>query len=434
MKQIIIDGQTYNLSETGLDIFPNDRIKSGLLYSALDIMNNCLDTIFKIMTGEFPKAFRPKLYVSNSLECNAFAYMGKDIIIHSGLILSAAKLIEQRYSEELLKKHNILNDYSHSKVLSGLRVYLWRYVVLHELYHIWEGHYTWLCLYDTDDSGNIVPRIAGLSDRFFDEAESSLSVSTSLSNLAFQKNMTLQALEFSADSCAVSMLVNLLKYDTDSKGIKDTIQFTKNEIALIIGALATAFCLFDGNAGANFDVLKYNLACTTHPIPSIRLFYAEEIAESMLRHHFAKDEEIETIESEWQKIICDVEPEYKGKIDLGQVFYYTAYTKKAQMHICNVKRRLREIRKTLKPFILANEATELDEEDLEYTPDAEWFTEEGVSLKGWVNPATGKATAIKAPDSKTVIKKYKTGVNDPCPCGSGKKFKKCCRGNGRYDD
>lgn len=154
----------------------------------------------------------------------------------------------------------------------------------------------------------------------------------------------------------------------------------------------------------------------------------------MLRHYFAKDEEIETIESEWQKIICDVEPEYKGKIDLGQVFYYTAYTKKAQMHICNVKRRLREIRKTLKPFILANEATELDEEDLEYTPDAEWFTEEGVSLKGWVNPATGKATAIKAPDSKTVIKKYKTGVNDPCPCGSGKKFKKCCRGNGRYDD
>lgn len=23
----------------------------------------------------------------------------------------------------------------------------------------------------------------------------------------------------------------------------------------------------------------------------------------------------------------------------------------------------------------------------------------------------------------------KTGRNDPCPCGSGKKFKKCCGGN-----
>lgn len=27
----------------------------------------------------------------------------------------------------------------------------------------------------------------------------------------------------------------------------------------------------------------------------------------------------------------------------------------------------------------------------------------------------------------------KTGANDPCPCGSGKKFKKCCRGKGIYD-
>lgn len=26
----------------------------------------------------------------------------------------------------------------------------------------------------------------------------------------------------------------------------------------------------------------------------------------------------------------------------------------------------------------------------------------------------------------------KTGVNSPCPCGSGKKFKKCCKGKERY--
>ncbi len=28
--------------------------------------------------------------------------------------------------------------------------------------------------------------------------------------------------------------------------------------------------------------------------------------------------------------------------------------------------------------------------------------------------------------SKTVVKGAKTGRNDPCPCGSGKKYKKCC--------
>ncbi len=28
--------------------------------------------------------------------------------------------------------------------------------------------------------------------------------------------------------------------------------------------------------------------------------------------------------------------------------------------------------------------------------------------------------------SKTIVKAPKVGRNDPCPCGSGKKFKKCC--------
>jgi SWIM/SEC-C metal-binding protein len=28
--------------------------------------------------------------------------------------------------------------------------------------------------------------------------------------------------------------------------------------------------------------------------------------------------------------------------------------------------------------------------------------------------------------SRTVVKEKTPGRNDPCPCGSGKKFKKCC--------
>ena len=28
--------------------------------------------------------------------------------------------------------------------------------------------------------------------------------------------------------------------------------------------------------------------------------------------------------------------------------------------------------------------------------------------------------------SKTIVKEEKIGRNDPCPCGSGKKYKKCC--------
>lgn len=29
-------------------------------------------------------------------------------------------------------------------------------------------------------------------------------------------------------------------------------------------------------------------------------------------------------------------------------------------------------------------------------------------------------------DSKVIVKEEKIGRNDPCPCGSGKKYKKCC--------
>lgn len=29
-------------------------------------------------------------------------------------------------------------------------------------------------------------------------------------------------------------------------------------------------------------------------------------------------------------------------------------------------------------------------------------------------------------NTQTVVKDFKTGRNDPCPCGSGKKYKKCC--------
>ena len=35
----------------------------------------------------------------------------------------------------------------------------------------------------------------------------------------------------------------------------------------------------------------------------------------------------------------------------------------------------------------------------------------------------GDQTLKRAP----VVKKDKVGPNDPCPCGSGKKYKKCCR-------
>lgn len=44
-----------------------------------------------------------------------------------------------------------------------------------------------------------------------------------------------------------------------------------------------------------------------------------------------------------------------------------------------------------------------------------------------------KGLTYHHPLLKGTQKHRKIGVNEPCPCGSGKKFKKCCRGKGVYD-
>jgi hypothetical protein len=37
-----------------------------------------------------------------------------------------------------------------------------------------------------------------------------------------------------------------------------------------------------------------------------------------------------------------------------------------------------------------------------------------------------KELYLEQKKSKTIVKEKKVGRNDPCPCGSGKKYKKCC--------
>ena len=46
-----------------------------------------------------------------------------------------------------------------------------------------------------------------------------------------------------------------------------------------------------------------------------------------------------------------------------------------------------------------------------------------------LSPETRKAITKDFNRSRIVVKEDKVGRNDPCPCGSGKKYKKCCGRN-----
>lgn len=71
---------------------------------------------------------------------------------------------------------------------------------------------------------------------------------------------------------------------------------------------------------------------------------------------------------------------------------------------------------------------EIDPEKLYYNmveANAEWL----YNLPEWETILTEekrKELYKKQKISKTIVKGAKIGRNDPCPCGSGKKYKKCC--------
>lgn len=59
---------------------------------------------------------------------------------------------------------------------------------------------------------------------------------------------------------------------------------------------------------------------------------------------------------------------------------------------------------------------------------AEWL----YTLPQWdaiLTPERRKELYKIEKSSRTVVKPPKVGRNDPCPCGSGKKYKKCCGAN-----
>ena len=76
-------------------------------------------------------------------------------------------------------------------------------------------------------------------------------------------------------------------------------------------------------------------------------------------------------------------------------------------------------------------ALDIDLEKLYYhmvEAKADWLYE----LPAWdslLSPERRKELYWEQKRSGTVVKEKKIGRNDPCPCGSGKKYKKCCGAN-----
>ena len=113
-QEIQIDKRKIKISNDPKQDFTNESdVMRENLYITMDIMQNCLDTIYDLAHVSYPGVFKPTLYIAKDESCNACAYLGeRKIIINIGLIKNAGKLIK-RYTHrkgqapEIFHKENL---------------------------------------------------------------------------------------------------------------------------------------------------------------------------------------------------------------------------------------------------------------------------------------------------------------------------------------
>ena len=156
--------------------------------------------------------------------------------------------------------------------------------------------------------------------------------------------------------------------------------------------------------------------------------YSKEMDKASLQKfwgtYFQTEKEI------YEKLLENPDEEVKGTVkELAEKYGINVFTMTGFLDGIN------DSLKTPNPIETMEEDTEVsldyDKEKLYYNMvgcKADWLYE----LPAWDNLLSEeerKALYKKQKLSGTVVKAMKIGRNDPCPCGSGKKYKKCCGKN-----
>ncbi len=159
IQRKFIGSEIHIVSEKPEELFPCDLYKMAALKCVAELMNDCLDNIYEIVHPAYPKTFRPQLYISSAKEINAVAIGNGEIVVYAGLIFKVIELIEQKYTDDILNEYDILKSISKDEVRAGIRVYTWRFIVLHELFHMWHAHGIWRSKYHFNENGKVVYRV-----------------------------------------------------------------------------------------------------------------------------------------------------------------------------------------------------------------------------------------------------------------------------------
>ena len=78
-----------------------------------------------------------------------------------------------------------------------------------------------------------------------------------------------------------------------------------------------------------------------------------------------------------------------GNKDSWNIYFYVAYTRASQSHVINIRKRFNKMYDSLCRLSEGFRLSPFVEEDLETSSYGVWFDDNGISLRGWINPITG---------------------------------------------
>lgn len=369
------------------EIYFGDCDNSSLYLAVFELGLKTINSIYDLVNPSYPKTVKPGVYIGDYYKSNAYAENDK-IIVLTGLIDRIQSLIGEKYSDDRIRQYSLLASMEPQMIRESIFQYVWKFCVLHELYHIWHNHNGWDSKYKYDHFGNLIRREVSHEQRNYKQEY--MMFVNHLSSTAEQRqaSLTQQAQELDADSSAICMMFNMMMHEAD-KNIsiipkEDRNNDIKNQTILMVGALSTIFCALDGDLGAQFEKLQPSLLeLSSHPLPAIRLVYAEEILVGMLFHFISEEQLMVEIQSDWFKMTIDMEDDNGKSIDWRNSFYSSAYTEKAQIHLCSIKNRMVDMYDSLAEIATGNLGQRLSEEDISISKYEILFTEDGQSLHGW---------------------------------------------------
>lgn len=73
MREIPFEKENLQIFENETEIYKGDFEKKMACLTAMEMMNDCLDYIYQLLHPMYPKVYKPRIYLADKNEPNAFA-------------------------------------------------------------------------------------------------------------------------------------------------------------------------------------------------------------------------------------------------------------------------------------------------------------------------------------------------------------------------